>query len=188
MKKCEWCGRNSENTHNVMSLGTEYKVCDKCIEASKNEVCIKCGETLTGGSIKGKCYGCSQEEYEATQRKAEEMANGVDIDLVDFYSNGVEFTEEDYERWVTFGQGNFSPDYMKKCRQNWIKEKLIGQGGWTRELIENNITELESLMEKHMSKIVEKKYSMVYYDGKTKGQKIRQFVDRKGNIFIVERK
>lgn len=189
MKKCEWCGRVSANLHCVLSLGTQYNICDKCNEANNEEICITCGEPIIGqGSIKGKCYGCSQAEYEEKQRKAEEVANGVDSELMDFYSNGVEFTEEDYEKWVTFGQGNFSPEYRKRCRQNWIREKLVEQGGWSPVLVEKNLDAIESLMEKHMSKVIDRKYMIVYYDSKVRKQKIRQFIDHIGNIFIVEKK
>lgn len=189
MKKCDWCGRVSQTLYPVMSLGTDYNICDKCKKANDEEICIECGEPIIGqGSIKGKCYGCSQAEYEEKQRKAEEIANGVDGELLSFYTSDVEFTEADYERWVTFGQGNFSPAYMRKCRQNWIREKLVTNGGWSPVLVETNMDAIETLMERHMSKVIEKKYAIVYYDSKNRKQKIRQFVDHIGHIFIIEKK
>lgn len=187
MGKCAWCGKMATELEKVMSLGNSYNICAKCKEAFDNEECIKCGEQVTGSnSIKGMCYGCSQDEYDEQQRKIEEMANGVASEQIDTYLTEFEFTEADYERWVTFGQGNFSPAYRKKCRHNWIRAKLVGEYGWSAEIVEGSINEIESLLERYMSKVIDKRYKIVYYDPSNKGQRIRQFVDRIGNIFIVE--
>ncbi len=189
MNKCDWCGKETEKTYKVSSLGNDYQVCSNCKQANDNEVCIKCGEPITGhGSINGLCYGCSQAKYEEEQRREEEVASGVALELLEAYSNGVEFTEEDYNQWVTFGQGNFTPQYLKQCRQNWLRRKLVDQGGWSKELVESNLDQIEALMEKHISKVLDGRYMLVYYDSKNKKQRIRQFIDHTGNIFIVEKK
>lgn len=189
MARCDWCDRETDKLYPVTSLGTDYNICESCKKAHDNEVCIKCGETIIGqGSIKGKCYSCFQSEYEEKQRREEELASGVSSELLEYYSSGVEFTEEDYEQWVTFGQGNFTPEYLKRCRQNWLRIKLVEQGGWSPALVEQHLDEIESLMEKHISKVMNRKYLIVYYDGKTSRQKIRQFIDHIGNIFLIEKK
>lgn len=118
MGKCEWCGKKADVLTKVSSLGTAYKICNLCQAAHESDICISCGETIIGdGSIKGRCYACSQADYEERQREAEKIANEV-ADYSDIYSTGIEMTEEDYERWVTFGQGNFTPEYKKRCRQD----------------------------------------------------------------------
>lgn len=189
MTKCEWCNSETEKLFKVSSLGTEYNVCKSCYDASEAEICIKCKGPITGhGSIKGLCYGCSQAEYEDKQRKEEELASGVALELLEAYSNGVEITEEDYNHWMTFSQGTFSPAYLKECRQNWLRKKLIEQGGWSSDLVESNLDAIESLMEKHISKVLNGKYMLVYYDPKNTKQRIRQFIDHTGHIFLVEKK
>ena len=189
MARCDWCKKSAENMHTVVSLGTTYKVCDKCKSAHDNEVCIECGQPIMGQmSIKGKCQACAQEEYEEKQRKAEEMANGINSEeYMYIYTSGVEFTEEDYERWVTFGQGNFTPEKSRMHKRNWLRKRLVEQGGWSKELVEENLDNIEKLMDKHISKVIDRKYVMVYYDGK-QGTRITQFVDRIGNIFLIDRK
>lgn len=189
MKRCEWCGKQSQEVFKVQSLGTEYSVCKSCRTAHQDETCIICGESTSAGSIKGRCYGCSQADYEERQRKAEEVANGVDMDLFEFYSNGVEFTEQDYNEWVTFSQGDITPEKRKRTRRNWIRKKLLDEGKWTTQMVEENLDDLEYLLERYMAKIINDRYAIAYYDGKNKAQKrIRQFIDHRGNVFIVEKK
>lgn len=187
MAICEWCGKNSASTHPVMSLGNRYSICDDCYKAHKDEMCIKCGSPIYGqGSIKGKCQACVQEEYEEEQRKEEEEANGVAAELLEIYSSGVEFTEEDFEQWLTFGQGNFTPERSRACRQDWLRKRLTEQGDWSLELVNANMADIEKLMERHISNVIDRKYIMVYYDG-SKRVKIVQFVDRVGNIYLIDR-
>lgn len=187
MKRCEWCERPTTDLNSVTSLGTMYKVCNKCKEAHESETCIKCGESVIGaGSIKGKCYACSQEEYEEKQRRADEVAAGVDMDLMDFYTSDVEFTEEDYERWVTFSQVEITPEERRRRRQMWITEKLTGHNGWTPQLLAKYADELEELVARYIAKLITNKYTIVYYDSKNKKQRIRQFVDCRGKVFVIE--
>ena len=187
MKKCEWCGKPSVKLNQAMSLGTMYSVCDKCFKAHTDEVCIICGDPVVGTSVKGKCLSCSQEEYEEKQRKAEEMAIGVDSSLLEIYATGVEFTEADYERWVTFGQGNFTPEYARQCKRNWLRNKLVNQGGWDPAIVDSKMDAIESLMDKYTSSIFDGKYVLVYYDGKNTKNRIRQFISKVDNIFLIER-
>lgn len=189
MTNCDWCGAQTSKAHKVMSLGNSYNVCDKCFEAHENEVCIKCGGPIIGqGSLMGLCHGCAQEIYHKQQLKNEEAANGVALELLEAFDNGVEFTEKDYEEWVTFGQGDVTPAYVKRCRQNWLRMKLVTQGGWSAELVESNLEQIEGLMEKYLSKIMDSKYILVYYDGTNRKQRIREFIDKTGNIYLVEKK
>lgn len=188
MSKCEWCGKETDKTMTVTSLGNSYNVCKTCYEANENETCIKCGNPIIGHSICGLCYGCSQAAYEDKRRHEEELASGVAYELLESYSNGVEFTEDDYNAWVTFGQGNFTPQYLKQCRQNWLRRKLVDQGGWSADLVESNLDAIEALMEKHISKVMNGTYMLVYYDPKKTKQRIRQFIDHTGKIFLVEKK
>lgn len=170
-----------------MSLGTKYNICNTCNKAFEDEVCIVCGQPIIGQlSIKGKCQACSQEEYEEKQRKIEEAANGID-DGSELYYSGVEFTEEDYERWVTFGQGNFTPERIRQNKLEWLRKRLAGQGGWSKELIDANIDSIEQLMDKHASRVREGRYLIVYYDG-SKGTRVTEFVDKIGHIFMIKRK
>lgn len=191
MSTCQWCGKEINKTFKVSSLGNQYEVCSKCYQANQDEICIRCGEPITGhGSINGLCYGCSQKDYEEKQRREEELSSGVALELLEAYSTGIELTEDDYNWWVTFGQGNFTPQYLKQCRQNWLRKRLTGDGGWSKELVENNLDAIESLMEKHISKVLDGKYMLIYYDSKNSSGKkrIRQFIDKSGNIFLVEKK
>lgn len=189
MEYCDWCQVQTDKLHKVESLGNTYHVCNRCYAASINEVCILCGEPVVGQMcIKGMCYACSQLEYAERQRKEEELANGVAQELLEAYSNGVEFTEEDFQHWMTFGQGNFTPEKLKQSRLNWLRKKLIEQGGWSTELVEDNLDIIETLMTKYLSKVMDRKYLLVYYDSKNTKQRIRQFVDHIGNIFLIEKK
>lgn len=189
MANCEWCGREVSKPHIVMTLGNKYKVCDICNEAHEDETCIKCNGPIIGqGSLMGLCHSCAQEIYHEQQLKKEEEANGVALDLLEAFDNGVEFTEKDYEEWVTFGQGDITPAYVKRCRQNWLRIKLVAQHGWSADLVEEHLECLEFLMDKYISKIIDNKYILVYYDGTNRKQKIREFIDKIGNIYLVEKR
>lgn len=189
MAKCEWCGADTNKTYKVLSLGNAYNVCSKCKTAHDDETCIKCNGPIIGqGSLMGMCYSCAQEIYHEKQLKNEEAANGVALELLEAFDNGVEFTEKDYEEWVTFGQGDVTPAYVKRCRQNWLRMKLVTQGGWSAELVEKHLDDIENLMEKYLSKIMDSKYILVYYDGTNRKQRIREFIDKVGNIYLVEKK
>lgn len=190
MKRCDWCNNIVDELLDVSSLGREYQICSSCSEKYSNNICIKCGSKLgvveAEADLMGMCPGCYQEHHAQRMRKANEVACGVDAEVLAIYTSGIEFTEQDYERWVIFGQGNFTPEYRRKCRIAWLKEKLPEQSGWTPEIIENNINDIEALMDRYISKIINKKYIMVYYNPKDgEKEKIKDFVDVSGDIYIV---
>ena len=189
MSRCDWCKAESEKLYSISQLGNTYNICGKCKTASDNGVCIKCGNPVgvEGAATEGKCQSCAISEYEEEQRKQEELDAGVAQELLDLYSSGVEFTEKDYEEWLTFGQGTFSPAYMRECRINWLRKKLVDQGGWSSELVESHMDAILTLMERHISKVIRRKYMIVYVDPNKRTHRHLNIIDNIDNIFIIDR-
>ena len=189
MKKCDWCGRLVTNPKQVESLGEMYRVCDTCFDANANDTCIKCGKALGWESgRKGLCADCFEEQYEESQRKNEEMLAGIDIETYSIYTSEIEFTEEDYERWVTCGQGNFTPDNMKKYRLIWLKSKLSGSPTWTSELVEEKFDDIEKLLNGNLSKLTSGGFILINRDSKAKGPRITEFINKSGTVYLIKKK
>lgn len=186
MKMCEWCGLELDNVNTYEVLGTKYTICDKCVQASDNDVCITCGEPLYGQmAIKGECCGCQQIRAAKAEKKRSEIMNGLDIDALSELTSSVTFTEEDYDKWVTFGQGNFTPELRRKHRKDWIKNKLMTESNWSEELFNNNEEDLDFLIDNYSNKMFNKSYSFAI-----KGTKIARtginIIAQKGNVMIIE--
>ena len=188
MKKCDWCGRITVNTKEVESLGEIYNVCSKCFLENQENICINCGEPIGyEAGIKGMCSNCFDAQYEEKQRKKEEMVAGVDLETYEIYASCVEFTEEDYEKWVTFGQTKLSPEVMKKFRLIWLKHKLKNSPTWSEDLVKEKFDDIERVINGNLSKLTTGGLILVNIDGKAKGNRITEFVANSGTVYLVKK-
>ena len=184
--RCDWCGAEVDKLQSVFSGGESYNLCSKCYTSEKNSVCRICGTSSTLYMYKGVCTVCSQDIMVEEATAEEERDMGVALEMLEAFSNGVEFTEEDFIHWMTFSQGTFSPAYLKRIKRDWLMKKLSKQGGWSEKLVEDNLADIEVIMERHSSKIIKGTYVLVYFnaaDGHTK----RLCVDQHHNIMLVEK-
>lgn len=185
MEYCDWCKKSSKSLVKVSSLGNDYKVCPECHTAFSNGVCRVCGETLGLNSLEGCCILCAQRDFYEVKKKQEEVSNGLDPEIQKLYSSSSIIDENDFNRWMTFGQGNFTPESQKRNRQNWIRNKLSTSEFWTPELIELNMDDIEILMDRNFSKIFGRKYVIIYMT-ESNAYKFVECVDKEGRVLLVD--
>ena len=183
---CDWCKKETDKLYALNDLGNTYNVCNECRTSYGNNVCRKCGNTSNVYLYMGLCHFCSQDEERKRSIEEEEMNSGVALELLQAYANGVEFTEEDFQHWMTFSQGTFSPQYLKMCRQNWLREKLVKQGGWDADVVESNMESIETIMSRHVSKVMSGTYVLVNYNG-VDNKQLRTYIDKENNILLVKK-
>lgn len=184
MGYCSWCHKETDRLTSDNVGGELVMICRDCHEKVSKSICRKCGDVYVTG-IEGMCLSCAQIENAKKAKKRSEILAGVDWDLISDCISDTEFTEEDYERWTTFGQGNFTPEIRRENRRRWIAEKLVGMG-YPLVIIENNLDDIESLLEEHFSKILKNKIKIVIRTSSTKSIRGLQLLARKNNVFIAK--
>lgn len=167
-------------------MGNTYQICKACEKIYKEGICRVCGQPLGFNAIEGKCLLCTQTDYAEDRRKQEEVNNGVDLESHMIYSSSSEFTDEDYEKWMTFGQGNFTVERRLRLRKKWVLNKLTGVNGWTAELIEQNYPDIEKILDRNFSKLLGKKYILIHMG--VCNIKFVTCVDREGLIVLINTK
>ena len=136
---CDWCRNDSAVLKTYEVFGIEYNICEKCLEAHEKGVCIECGEPLDDDvALNGKCSGCQQISEARTEKKRYEESNGLGSNALDDLTNSEKMTEDDFNSWLTFGQGNFSPETRATNRHRWISEKISNDLHWSEKDIKNN--------------------------------------------------
>lgn len=193
MKYCEWCKHLTDKLTNYKSAGTglAYQICDKCLTAAEEETCRKCGQIILGKDIAGLCTDCAQDESTEEQRKINEIAEGVNVDLLQEYTSELVFTESDYERWVVLSQKTYTREEIKRNRLAWLKNKLAKSKDWTNERIERNVDALAELIDKYSSNILKSSYMLIYYPEKPEpgfnGKRpTASILDRIGDVILIE--
>ena len=183
MSYCDWC--HDEVDDALLVKQGEDMVCKKCIDLMEKSICRCCGETYISG-VEGLCLACAQVESARKAKRRSEILMGVDWELIKDCVSDTEFTEEDYERWVTFGQGNFSPEIRRKNRREWIVKRLTQTNEYAVELVRSNLDDIESLLDEHFSSILRNKIRIIIRNGSSKSVRGLKIIARKGNVFIVE--
>lgn len=185
MGACQWCGKEGSNLTNYSTLGNSNLICEDCLKIVKSGKCRVCGGPLGSGSFAGKCLICTQLEYSENKRKEEEESAGVDTESLNKYSSGSEFTEADYEHWLTSGQGNFTPQKRAETRAKWLVRRLSDEPGWTNVLIAKHIGELFRLMDAKFDAMLNRnKYQIVILDGT---KEYKNIIYRVNSVAIVAR-
>lgn len=185
MGKCDWCGGDTTDLTKITDLGNQYNLCRRCLTRRSNRVCRVCKGKLGNNSIMGICLGCVQLGYTESLRDEEEAKAGVDAYSVQQFSGSVTFTEQDFNDWMTFGQGNFTPARRTENRKKWLIKRFEGNPEWTKELIEFNIASIEKIMDRNFSKLQDKRYTLKILTGQ-ESFKRGAIVDMEKNILLVD--
>lgn len=193
MQYCEWCKTITDKLTRVTSQGTglSYNICEKCLEAFDNSECRLCGGIIASRDITGLCISCAQEESEREQIIINEIAEGVNADILQEYTSGIVFTEDDYNKWVTMSQKPYAIEVIKRNRLAWLKAKLASSPEWTPERINRNINGLSELIDKYSSNLLKNTYKIIYYPevpepGERYKRPTAAILDRVGDIILVE--
>lgn len=183
MGYCKWCKTKLDKSYKI---NNNTEVCERCYNSHLEKVCWKCHEPLGMNSVDGKCPKCYQVDYSIRQRKIEEMAMGVNSEIQKMLSSPLEFTDADYNKWMTTNlSGNrITKQVRDSFRKDWLYANLIGKYNWTKESIEANYASIEMILDRNFSKMIGKKMMLV--DTKNTSIKIVSCEDRENNIILID--
>lgn len=187
MKACVWCGKLTNDL-------VKYKgdnVCKKCHTSVTNSKCRKCGELFPEEvMLRGLCINCLQVEEIERAKRREDALVGIDVDSFD--SGETSFTEEEFEKWMTYDpdKRGYTPKDFKESmllRRLWIMTKLNAAGIVDEAVINQNMTDIEELIEYNFSKLINNKcrffiMNKVSDRKKTAGMKC---IAHKGKVYIM---
>lgn len=187
MKACNWCGSVGNLT---MYKGVE--ICDKCRQSAETSTCRRCGSLYPEEMmLKGLCLNCLQLEETKKQKQREEAK----IDISDnslYISSPLKIDEEYFEQLLTHRVCNesLSPRDFKKSpmyRRLWLMVKLNANGIMDETIINDNIEDLESLIEEHMSDLIGNKCRIfiIYNMADRKKLDGKECIAHKGRVYIV---
>lgn len=192
MQRCEWCGKRVEDHINyVDAIGDSHIVCKECYKTVENCECRKCGDAIDNSMmINGLCMTCIQADMMVKSKKKEEARLGVDNNIEEEMSSEIAITNADYEKWLTIGN-TFSPNDMKtnkELRRLWIMVKLNMTGVYEPEVISKHIGDIESILDRNLSKLVGKTCRFIIADTAEKRKFVRQqeVLDYEREIYIVK--
>lgn len=147
-RSCDWCKINADTIVDRDYNGTLVHICTRCDTAYSNDICIKCGE-ISDPLINGKCIGCTSIDAAKIEKKKQEAINGLGVDVLSELTESVTFTEDDYEKWLTFGKEKYSIAYRQRRRRAWIKSKIVSQSHWTEEQFDDSLNDIEAILENY---------------------------------------
>lgn len=185
--KCDWCEETSDTIVEYEYFGNVHNICNKCKGFIESDICRTCKESLYGGmAIKGECDNCQQIREVKEEKRRTEVLNGLGVDMFSELNSCVTFTEEDYEKWVTFGQGNFTVEYKNRCRREWIKHKLLEENGWDEKTFNENIDDMMYLMEHNVRKMFNRNCTFAIKSVDSKKLRGVNIVDMRNNVVIID--
>lgn len=188
MSKCEWCGKIAELEQYKDAIGDVHKVCKSCKTKVDNHKCRKCGTLVDPNMmIDGLCTNCIQVKMRDKSRKREEARLGVDSEP---FTSEMRLTDEDYEKWLTF-EPSYSPKDMKESkelRRLWILVKLNAAGIYDNQLISKNFTNIEMLLDRNFSKLVNNKCKITIDRNSETRKVIRnsEIIDYEDSVYILK--
>lgn len=190
MNKCEWCNKvTSELFSYTDAIGEEHKICQSCKNSVDACECRKCG-TVTDPSmmIDGLCTTCIQVKLRDKSKRQEEVRMGIDAPTIE-ETGDLELTDEDYERWMLLGK-NFSPNDMKsvEMRRLWIMVKFNAAGIYDNKTISENLENIEILLERNFSKLVNNKCRIIIGNTAENRQIVKQaeVIDYEDEAYILK--
>lgn len=191
MATCEWCKKTAKNPNVVSdSFGDTSNVCDECKASIDNHECIKCG-TVTDLLLKGRCMNCYQVILQSKAKKKEEVLTGMigadDEDNV--FASDVEFTDKEYEQWLTMGN-TVSPSDIKgdiRLRRLWIIVKLSATG-LDAGLINEYIEDVEKLLDVCFSKLINNKCRIIIANTPENKKKVKsgEIIEYLNDVYILK--
>ena len=193
MAGCDWCGRENclLKSYEHLELGEEYNLCKDCLKAAREGTCTNCGEPLYDGDITigWECGGCRQISAAREEKERSELIDGLGGEDISDLTHSVEFTEEDYERWMTFSQGSFTPETRRRNRKRWLRRKLIKVQGWPEEVYEANIADIEWIVNNYSYKVFSYSTMFIVNDGSERVARQLMgttIIARRGNILLID--
>lgn len=185
-KLCDWCKKESTSLNKYSIFGMNYYICPECNKAAELGVCRTCGESLFGEiTLGGECSKCQQISSAKLEKQHSEILNGLGMDVLEQLASSTEFTEKDYENWVTFGQGNFTVADKARLRENWVKVKIAKELGWSTEKIKDNVDDIRYLLSNYSVKLFGPNYRFVD-KGNRKDLHGVNILAQRGNLAIIE--
>ena len=190
MARCEWCGKATEEREIYTdAIGENHSICASCKETVDDCTCRKCGSTVDPHlMINGLCTNCIQLELKNKSKKREEVQMGVDSDVISDLTSEIEFTDEEYEKWLTWGHA-FSPENMnvKELRRMWIMVKLNAAGVYDNSVISKNFPDIELLLDRNFSKLVKQKCRILIGNSGETRRIVREskVIDYENEVYIL---
>ena len=192
MTKCEWCGKKvkSLNVVNDAFEDTVSNICDDCKKKLEAHECIKCG-SKQGIIIRGMCTKCYQSVMYEKQVKKEEVLSGLSsVDDEGITSSSMEFTDDEYEKWMSMGKTYSHKDIKESAelRRIWIMVKLAAVGITDKDVIDSHIEIIEELIDRCFSKLVNNKCRLIIVqDSETRKIARRaEVIDYIDDVFILK--
>jgi hypothetical protein len=124
------------------------------------------------------------------QVRKEEAINGLSADAARSVMSDVEMTEKDFEDWMMMSKA-FSPKDLKESvelRRIWIMVKLMTAGIKDQDVINDNIVDIETLLDRCFSKIINNKCKLIIaYDKDTRSLvKKSEVIDYLNQVYIIK--
>lgn len=190
--RCKWCDKVTDNLLDYTdAIGESHKICKTCKTSVDNCECRKCG-TVTDPSmmIDGLCTNCIQVKLREKSKKQEEARLGVSSELMENLTSDLEFTDDDYERWLLFGNA-FSPKDMKKSKELkrlWIMVKLNGAGIFDTNLLKQYFPDVETLLDRNFSKLVNNRCRILIGNTPQARKVVRtsEVIDYENEVYILK--
>lgn len=187
MSKCKWCGKVEQSLHSVIdAFGNKSDVCSNCFDSFSHNECRRCGNT-SAELIDGLCLNCFQIKLNEKQKRREEVISGVDE--VSYGESDLEFTDEDYDAWMTMGK-TFSPNDMKNStllRRLWIMVKLSATGIEDPEIINSHMDDIEKLIDRAFSRLINNKCKLIIArDRESRRLAQQKLIDYENDVFIIQ--
>jgi hypothetical protein len=191
MAKCEWCGRTVKSLNMITDnfTNTTCNICDSCNKSYEEHECIKCGAT-SSILIKGMCTNCYQTVMHSKQVRKEEAINGLSPDAARSVMSDVEMTDKDFDDWMTMGKAFSTKDLKEsvELRRIWIMVKLMTAGIKDQDVINENVADIETLLDRCFSKIINNKCKLIIaYDKETRSLvKRSEVIDYLNQVYIIK--
>lgn len=192
MGKCEWCNKEDELQSYTDAIGKTYNICNNCYtKVVENYTCRKCGNMVDPMLIiNGLCTNCVQLDMQNKSRKQEEVRMGVDRNMLGTIISDVEFTDDEYERWMTMGSTYSSTDMKnnKTLRRLWIMVKLNSAGIYNEKIISDNFKYIETILDRNLSKLVNNKCKIIIGETSEARKIIRssEVIDFEESVYIIK--
>ena len=189
MKECAYCGKKVETLIKVEdSFEDRYDVCQECKDTLDKKVCRQCGKPMDI-NIQGKCETCYQLEMIERQRRQSEVQQGLAIDFEED-DRQVKMTEDDFQKWLTMNN-TFGPADLARSielKRLWIFVKLRVAGIYDNDVINENMEDLETLLNRCFKKLVGNKCRLFIASTSRDMQRIKrdEIIDFEGNSYILK--
>lgn len=131
----------------------------------------------------GVCLDCMQLLMKEKSKIQEELKTGVDSSLINELTSDVEFDDNAFNHWLTFGQGNYSSPELnnnKELKRIWVMVKLNAAGITEQKYIRK----LEKLFDKNFEMLKNVPCRIIVANNESEVD-LSKVIDRDENLYIV---